>query len=355
MIDLIIRTGKRFYQEKATTTGKQLWQVIFDRDDTDTTAAFSLDRLIRKIHGVSYRSQDTQSVVRKFQPGTNMMITVPTSSEKTPLSAELLDKVAAGVDADAGYGENEAAHVNNILSDHSEAHDMTKNKQALDVLSTGIFEARGVGGVDLNLDINFGRDASLSFPYNYTAGGATFGGMLKTGQDLLRGFSTPMGGHVAILGDNHLAQYSADANVANAAQNNTNNILLEQKMTPESFMGVEGLNVIGVFRDQEMSSPVILTTYTPPQDYSAGPDDAAVPFVDPDEVLFFSMQDIRYAVKRGIAAFNEGGAVERVAGDVIVDKFSENDPIITWLRSSTRHAFIPANINHTAKCTGTFA
>lgn len=355
MIDLITRTAKRFYTERATSTGKQLWEMLFDREDRDTTSAFSLDRLIRQIHGVSYRSTDTQSIVRAFQPGQNTTVTPPATSEKTPLSQELLSKVAAGEEATAGLGANEIAHVNNILTDHEEAHTLTKNKQAIDVLSTGIFKADGPGGVDLGLEINFARDASLSFAYNYTVGGTTFGGMIKAGQDLLQGFSTPMGGHAVILGTNHAAEYSSDSNVANASQNNASNILVEQKMTPDSFMGVEGLNVIGIYRDGAMSTPVIVLTYTPPQEFISGPGATPVPFVDPDEALFFSTQDVRWAVKRGVSVFSESGDVERVAGDIVVDKFTEKDPLITWLRSHTCHAFVPANINHTAKCTGTFA
>ena len=146
-IETITRAAKKFYEELyLQQTEKQLFYTMFDVLDESTTAGFLLDSLTGSPYAVTYRNKDGQSHVRQYSPGSGQLIEPPIASEKTPLSEELLDKVVAGVDATAGFGSNEAALVNQIVRQHVSAMNMTKNKQALDVLKNGVFYAKGPGG-----------------------------------------------------------------------------------------------------------------------------------------------------------------------------------------------------------------
>jgi hypothetical protein len=353
---VVIGTAKKYYEEKVVPTGKQLVNAIFADDDVDTSAKFSIDRLIAEPYAVSYRDKDTQSVLRRYEPGTNTQHEVPRASEKTAISEDLRDKVTVGVGETGGFGANEAKRIENIVQQHDNAHKMTKNKQAVDVLSTGEFKALGTDGADLALDLVFGRDAALgALAYDFTAGEASFSEAMREAMTLLRTFGTPFSGLTVLCGENWINEYGKDLNIGTEARNNASNITVTQEMMPAAFQGVEDLNVHGIFRGGAMTAPITVITYTPPRNYKQTPTSSAVPFVDADEALFFSTTDVRYNVMRGVDVFNDAKEVDRLAGEVVFDSYNENDPINTFLRSQTRHALIPANINHTAKSTGTFA
>jgi hypothetical protein len=68
----------------------------------------------------------------------------------------------------------------------------------------------------------------------------------------------------------------------------------------------------------------------------------------------FSLDSPRYTIIRGIDALDGSGKIRRAASDVVFDTFVNNDPPVEFLRSQTRHCFIPGNIDHTVLATGTF-
>ena len=69
----------------------------------------------------------------------------------------------------------------------------------------------------------------------------------------------------------------------------------------------------------------------------------------------FSSGDKRYRVFGGVDALSDSGKAIRVAGaEIIFDSYNTKDPVEEVIRSQSRYAFIPANINHVALSTGTF-
>jgi len=72
------------------------------------------------------------------------------------------------------------------------------------------------------------------------------------------------------------------------------------------------------------------------------------------ECVALSLVDKTFSIKRGVDAFDDTGKVMRLVGDLVVDSYSENDPITTFIRSQTRHIYVYGNIDHTVKSTGTF-
>jgi len=353
-MDILTRTAKKYYEELFLQGGKQIFSTLFPTNDESTDSAFSLDTLIAEPYGIAYRDRDTQSALRPYDPGVGQVIDVPRASEKTPISESLLDKVAVGVNETAGFGANEAKIVGDIVRQHIAAHNMTKNKQALDVIESGVFTAKGVGGVDLGLSIDFARKSSLNMTYDFTANGATFSEAITNQQEELRANGTPLSNLVMMLGQNWLSAYSEDEEAQRFAQNNALNQLVVNPMTPQLLSGTQGLYVVGQLRSKKMLAPVWLTSYSPGISYRAHKGASPVDFMPANKAFMFSMDDTRWHVKRGILVKDDSGRVNRVVGDLVLDKFSDNDPVTTFLRSATRHVFIPANINHTSASTGTF-
>jgi hypothetical protein len=231
---------------------------------------------------------------------------------------------------------------------------MTKNKQAIEVIETGLFEARGRDEANLGLDIQFTRDSSLALTYDFTQSGASFVESISNQQEQLRLFGTPLTGMCAMLGQDFLSAFSADDDAQKLALNNQVNQLLVTQMTPVLLTGTDGLYIVGQLRGKGMLAPVWLTAYSPEFGYKKAKSAAAEPFLADNKMIMFSLQDTRFTVRRGVTVKDDSGKASRMVGDIVMDKFTTDDPVTTFLRSSTRHVFVPANINHTSVTTGTF-
>lgn len=355
MADLVTRTIKRAYEERKLGNGKGIDELLFGISDEDISAAFRLDRYISTPYGMAYRNADNQSVVRHFKPGTTELIEVPRASEKTPIDEELRDQVAVGVEASAGAMQSLIKNVDQIMGDHLEGHKMTKWKQAIDVVDTGVFPARGVTGGDLGLDYDHGRDAGNSITYDFTAGGATMDEALTNISDVLNGQNAPQGERFCLMGSNWRDAYSTDSTLLERAKANQDNPLLAQQRFSQKYGEVEGLYILGLYRPPGATAPMWILDFTPGTDYIAYEGATATPWVGANDCIFGSFNDKRYNIKRGVDAFDGNSKVVRVVGDMVVDKFSETDPITEFVRSQTRHIYIAGNINHTGKSVGTFA
>jgi len=71
-------------------------------------------------------------------------------------------------------------------------------------------------------------------------------------------------------------------------------------------------------------------------------------------MIMFSLNSTRYKVQRGVDVLGIDGRSTRAVGDVVFDEYTDKDPIVTYIRSQARYAFIPAMVNHTARQTGMF-
>lgn len=351
--ELITRTAKRYYEELFMQGGsRQLYNMLFPTVDSATVENFLLDAFIQTPYGVRYRHADMQSALRPFVNGEGKLYKIPRASEKTALSESLLEKVAVGLDSTAGFTANEAAIIGKIIKDHVAGHYMTKNKQALEVLENGIFEAHGVDGD--SLDIKFERDSALNMSYDFTQAGNTFSKAVAEQQEELRDKGTPLSNLVMMCGQNWLSEYSLDEDATQASVNNSVNQLLVNPMQPQLLNGTQGVYVLGQMRTRDMLAPVWIASYSPGVKYRADIDSVGEDFLNADKALMFSMDDERYNVQRGIRVKTSAGKAKTVTGDIVIDEYTTDDPVATFLRSATRHAFVPANINHTSASTGTF-
>ena len=352
--DLITRTASRLYEERHLIEGPGIDTLLFATPDDDLSANMRLDRYISSPYGMSYRNKTNQSIIRHFAPGTTELIEVPRASEKTPIDEELREAVAAGSEPTDSQAMQMAKNVDQIVGDHVEGHNMTKWKQAIDVVRTGIFSARGTGGADLGLDYDHGRAVGGALTYDFTAGGATMNEALVNISLRLDATGTPKGSRAVIMGATWLSEWGADTGIIEIMKANSVNQLLAQKMFEEKFGNVNGLYVVAQYRPVGSLAPLWILSFEPGVEYVAYSGATPAPFVPDVEVVGFSLLDKTFNIKRGVDAFDDNHKVQRVVGDMTFDSYAENDPITQFVRSQTRHIYVYGNINHTLKSTGTF-
>lgn len=355
-MDTILRTAKQYIEQfYFQATEAQLFNRLFNVSDESTDAGFVLDKLVGSPYAVTYRAKDAQARVMQYSSGSGVLIEPPIASVKTPITEDLLDKVQAGVEATGGFGRNEAQIVNGIVRQHVSAINMLKNKQALDVLADGVFYALGPVGQDVAQSINFYRNSALNMTYDFTGDGATLTLALTQAQTTLIEYGMPMDSNVCIMGASWISTFSTDTAIQAYTLANQSNVLLTQQMMPQSLLGIEGLQILGQYRGAGMIAPILLCAYQPPIAYVKDEGQTAEAYIAADEAIFFNLSDIRYKVNRGIVALDEMGQRVRAVGDIVTDRFNENDPVVTYLRSATRHCFVPGLVNRTGKMTGTFS
>jgi hypothetical protein len=355
-IETLTRGAKRSYEQwTLDNPGLGIDQLFFPTDDIDTSAAFAMDRFTHQPHGVVFRNPNNQSQVRPFQAGTGYIYEVPIASEKTAIDETLKDQKALGLESTDPQRMHIIKIMNDIIRDHAIGHRMTKYYQAINVIRNGIYYALGPGGVDLGLSVNYTRAAGNSTTALFTGIGAIdMETALTNIYNILMAQGCPATNLIYIMGSSWLAEFASDATIQKWIVANQQNAMLYQTMIPPQLRNVPGLVVVAVYRAIGMLSPITICMYNPGVQYTAYNGAGAVDWIAATECIATSLDSPRYRVMRGVEAFTETGAILRQAGEVIFDTFHENDPITDFIRSQSRHIYIPANINHTVKSVGTF-
>jgi hypothetical protein len=357
-MELFSRTVKELFEKiynSATNGQAGLDSFLFGTENADTSAAFALDQLIKKPHGVTFRKAGENSAVRPYTPGVGQVFEVPRTSEKTPISEKLRDAVIAGNEAIASFASNETNLFRQIVQEHTVAHNVTRWKLALDTIRTGKFSPYGLNGEDIGLEINFSREVALDKTYDFTAVGAKIDTALQELYDAFVAQNGVRQNMVLIMGKKWLAQFESDSTVQKRIEANTSNILLQQNMMPPLLANTFGLYQVSRYRIPGRVAPVWICAYEPEGLFTAYKGATAQDFMPDDEAVMFALGGVRYKVLRGVDVYNDGRQVVRSVGDIVFDSFTTDDPIATYLRSSARYAFVPGDVNETARSTGTFA
>lgn len=334
---------------------KQLWQALFPEQDVSKSASFNLDRLLYKTFGVTYRQKDQQSNVRIYSAGEGLFIIPPRASEKTPISEELRDAIAVGMEGNEDDAMNMLQISSNISDQHVSGHQMTKNYQALQVFSTGKFVARGSGGTDLSLDIDFSRAGGNATTYDATAVGAKFSEAARAAKQILLDAGAAGDVFFCLAGKNWLNFYRKDTELQAWNQANPLVAFNESQNPPMEFENVDGLVLKGAAHVDGDVETLWVFDYRPGTLYRDSESAAGSAFIGDSEILFGCLGDRRFAVMRGVDCLDSTNTTVREVGEIVFDDFRENDPVTDFIRSQSRHVFVPADVNTTVKITGTFA
>lgn len=354
--EIISRSAKLSYEEyKLLQEGKSITEMLFPSVEPTENAAVLLDTYTSSPYGAAYVEPGSKSIVRTVENGSGTLISPPVASEKTPIDSATKDLAFSGAEVTESYMTRLTRIMDRTMKQHVEAHNMTKYKQALDVIRTGEFVANGVGGKDLGLSITFSRDAANSMTYDTTATGATAFAALKKIETQARAQGTPVSNFVVLCGSDWLDYIATDKGVIEYMQANPSASLINASMVPPKLQGVYGLTVHMMLRPLGMLAPVYICSYQPDTEYIAYEGATAAPWIPATEAVAFSLSDKRYTVQCGVDVLDGNGKAVRTVGDVVFDTFTENDPVADYIRSQRREIFVPANINHTFRLTGTFA
>lgn len=354
-IEILTRPAKRSYEEWHGKQAKEIWELLFPEEDVDTTSAFALDKFTETPYGVVYRDRDGVSHLRPYEAGTGYIYDVPRASEKTSIGEELRDAAITGIDPTSSYAMHLKKLMDDIVKLHMSGHVMTKRKQALDVIFASTFYALGEEGRDLDLDISFTRAAGNTQTHDFTDAD-TQNIALKELQDQLVDQGCSLNNMVAVMGTTWLSDFFADTGVTAYLTSNPVNELLKMDMIPRQLLETHGLRVVATYRGPDMLAPIWVCAYNPGVSYlQYKGDSSSTAWVTAAKCAMFSLDSPRFHIKRGVDALNENGKIIRAVGDIVFDSFHTDDPVADFIRSQTRHAFIPANTNHIAVSTGTFA
>ena len=298
---------------------------------------------------------DQQSAIRTYQPGSGVFLIPPRASEKTPISENLTDAIVAGMEGNEDQTMNAAQLFMNISDQHVSGHQMTKNKQALDVFSTGQFKALGAGSTDLGLNIDYSRTSGNSMTYDSTIAGNTFSKAARAAKQLILDSGSAGDVFFAIAGKSWLDLYRKDTELAEWGKSNPLVSYNEAQNVPVEFNNVDGMILKGSAHIDGDIESLWLFDYRPGTRYFDKEGGTSAPFVADNEILFGCLGDRRFSVIRGIKCLDGMGNPVVEAGEIVLDSFSEEDPVTEYIRSQSRHAFVPADVNTTVKITGTFA
>lgn len=357
-LEKFTRTVKLLYEQggNTLTAGKRgIDQFLFGTDDLDESANFALDRLITNPAGVAFRHPDEQSHVRKYEAGTGMIYEVPHTSEKTPISEALRDAVVAGIESTGSISSQNSRLVQNIINQHVAAHTATRWKYAIDTIRTGIFAPLGIQGRDIGLSIDYGRSVTLSKTYDFTAVNSDINDAMS---ELISAYTAQgnMQDDICILmGRKWLNEFRLDTTVIEYMKSNMSNLVIRQSLLPPELLNTQGLKWMAEYLVPGQAFPVNILAFSPTKKFIPYVGASAVDFVPEDEAIIFSMADVRYRVFRGVDALDGNGKAIRTVGEMVFDSFYTQDPVGEYIRSQSRMAFVPGNVNGTGRSVGTFA
>jgi hypothetical protein len=343
---------KEYGEYKAQKAGGEIGvdELLFSFPDESLDSDVRLDRKIQSPYAVVYRDKDNQSRVRKFEAGEGQVYSVPRASEKTPVGEDLKDSLMYGMEGNVRYQANFQKMVRDITLDHVSGHNMLKWKQALDVIRTGIFEAGGMGGNDIGLDIDYSRAAGNSITADFSA--VNFDDALAAMHDVLDAQGASKQNRILIAGASWIKEFSQDSNVRAFLDANNENTLLMQQMQAQQLNRTTGLFALARYRTPSKPSATWICEFNPDTSWVAYEGATAAPFVPDDEAMMCVLGARRWKVIRGVDTAVGGDRTQRVSGDIVFDAYHENDPPVDFMRSQSRHLYLPANINHTVRSTG---
>ena len=357
-LNTVLRTVKKLYEEIGgqLNQGKQgIDKLLFGEIDIDDSANFALDRYIKNPHGIVFRKSGEGSVIRPYSPGVGDVYEVPISSEKTAITEKLRDSVVAGIESTAGATQSYMKMVSDIFKDHLGGHNSTKWFLSLQTVRTGKYSPYGIDGNDLALEIDFSRDAGNDITYDFTDASASIDSALRAMYTVYRAQNGPKNNLAVILGADWLEELETDSDVLEKMTANTANEVIALNMMPPELNNTYGLYVVGRYRPAGMVAPLWILAYEPDAQFVQYEGATAQDYMPSDEAVMFSVGGARYSIYRGVEAVTESGRIQRVAGEVVFDGFISTDPVAEYIRSITRFAFVPGNVNHTVRSTGTFS
>ena len=283
-----------------------------------------------------YREVNAASNILAFLPGKGYVYNPATLDESTPITEELARAVTAGLEANAPAQQQILEKVAQIQNMHDAIFTAAIVKQAMDILTFGIFQPTGKGGGNIGAPFDFERD-----PDNTITGSTTAIDALQAAYDQYKAKGGSATNLFAIIGAEVLSELEKDTDFQNA---------LRLQGVNAGYSRLVGDNRVvadiipGGFKIPGRAARASLLAFDESYENESG---AMVPFMNPKGIIFSSFNAPRIQAYGGIFIVNAqtgSGAVHR--GEIINDALWKKDPDSIILRSQSRPILIPGNIDH---------
>ena len=354
-ISVLKETAKLYYEDQGLM-GKQIDEVLFPTLDESTNTMVKVDEFTGQPFTARAIVKGQPANVREFVNGSGSEWEPPIVKEKTPIDEALDDAVIVGNEASAAYTQQATDLINKIIDGpkgHVVAHKMARAKAAIDVYRTGIFSLPLENGGTVEFD--YGRATDLgNMTADFTASD-TIDSAIKEMYTAMKAYGVPSGQLAILMGSSWYSEFQSDSTVIAKRQSFTAANLINESMKPAILEGAEGLYYAGDYNVDGMAFPVKILVYEPDWQYLATNGGTSTAYMPADEAVMFNLGGAAWRVNRGVTVLDDNGAKTREVGDIVFDSYTDNDPVVDWLRSNARFMYVRGNINHTARMTGTFS
>lgn len=350
-------TGIKTYYEQETFTDRTIDKVLFPFEDNQLVAGVSVDEYIGNTNfAVRTTAADGSSNVRNYAPGSGYVATPPHQKEAVPIGQDLIDAVAAGVDANRPADEHLRQKIRQILYGAKNgllpASWMTRNKAAIDVARLGKLTFTDSSG-ETSEEYDFSRAAANDTTYDSTAGGATFDEALEVALAGPIAAGIPKNRIAMILGASWLSYFNADSGVQEKRKYMNPNIVDDQMREMTDM--AEGLYAVSSYTPNSLPMAVRIMGYQPSQLFLRKKGGTAEPFVPDNEIVIFAYGAPGWRFNRQMTVLNDARQHVQVVGEAVIDGFASDDPAVTFVRLNQRYFYAFGNVNFTGRCVGTFA
>ncbi|MDR1469329.1 MAG: major capsid protein [Spirochaetaceae bacterium] len=332
--------------EETRTNLAQFLSVFFPSVRIYAEREIPVDRIIQKPVLAKYREEGGASNLLAYVPGKGDVYTPPVLAESTPIDERMAHSVVAGLEANAGPEANRLRLLAQIQSQHDEMITRALLKQAADIMATGKFQPVGKDGAKVGKEFDFGRDAANTISANYSASPVK---QWTDAYDQYKKKRGPLNNLVVIAGDNWLSAIEKNAGFQKAAE------LQGLNAGYSRLVGEDGpLAQIVEMKIPGRPSRCRILSFG--EGYQ-NDDGAYEPFIDPDTIIFTSLNAPRIQIYAGIFLVENGGRRWVETGQLVSDTFIKKDPDCEVLRSQSAPLLVPGNVDHivSAKTTTAYA
>jgi hypothetical protein len=322
--------------EEARTNLAQFLNVFFPDTRIYAEREIPVDRIIQKPVLAKYREENGASNLVMYNPGRGDVYRPPVLAEATPVDETLAHSVVAGLEANAGPQANRLRLLTQIQRQHDEMITRALLKQAADIMIAGKFQPVGKGGVKIGTPFDFGRDPDNTIADDYS------GDPVKQWTDAFDQYKKkrgPLNNLVVIVGDNWLSAIEKNEEFQTAAE------LQGLNAGYSRLVGEDG-PIAQIVEMKIPGRPARCRILSFNESYTDD-DGAYKPFIDPDTIIFTSLNAPRIQLYAGIylvESENRTGRVE--TGQLISDTYIRKDPDCEVLRSQSAPLLVPGNVDH---------
>lgn len=335
-----------FFYKESHPILRSFLSVFFPNFFVTEQTQIQVDRFTKGRTRAFYRPLGGSANLMSFTNGTSIMYQPPAIGLKTPISEELAQSVTVGISANNSQNEHTLGKIAMIQDEQSNKIMTEIVLQACEVLRTGAFTAKTEDNQPVGT-FDFTRDSSLSFSYHVGNKGGFI--WLQEMWTKLLAKRCPSQRLVVLVGRSFMSALIKDAEFQKYV-NTINFVTTNPAQGGGAFQGSEVLSTVVNIMIPGTAVYCNLISFEATYDVAG----TETPFIPDDEAVMTSLISPRTTAFAGITIADvASGNLRTYSGEMVSDKFVQNDPDGIYIRTQSRPLLIPGNINHVCRVIGT--